>query len=429
MNIQVAVIGVVIVVIIIGAAIVWVVRQRAQGRMGFAAARQQARGPVGGSRGRPVIRIEACPEDWLDRSPTELASPAETKAVGAIVDIATRSGTAVAMGTGGLHRIIRVAFSPSVQAALDAGLARPMPAPGGGTYLEVVGQHSRIIGKGWLISGTYVSPAALAAAAWQVLAVVTAQHYLVLISDSLKNIQSGIEDIKSWLDVDKATQLQAALRYLGHLHDVVADGLYAEPDVLIFAGELERIRRETYAMEGLYRVFMDRELQRLSRMRLDGWITVEGRLRVANDHLNSYQQYANACLTALVVEAAILTTRCSLPLPHGDVAKQLSDLRTETGSWRQHMRDGFGAMIDRLYEVGPRIGDRAPTREAWLKNILAARGRAEEKHDRTQAMLGRIQQAIEEQTWSTERPIEYIVKISDDGRPSQVRRYHPAQSA
>jgi hypothetical protein len=429
MNVQGIVIGAVMVIVVVGAAGIWFFRRRTRGDEGVAALRQQARRLLEGRRGRPTIRVKVLQDPRIDWSRTKPVGPVETRAVG---DFVTRFMMAGGVGLSGLHDTLRIVFPPEVQAMLYERTAWLMRSIQEGVYPVAVGAHGRIVGLGRLISGTSISPAAVAAAAWQVLAMVTAQHYLVLINDSLKRIQSSIDDIKAWLDIEKVTQLQAALRYLGHVHDVVSKGLLAESDVLIFAGELERIWREACAMEGLSRALMDREQKKLFEMRLDGLFAVDDRLVAANEHILSYQHYATACLVALIVEAATLAARCSLPLPRGDVAKRLGQVRDEASAWRQHCEKTLDTMEGRMGKARPRIDPfrvQAKARPELLAGCRDALKQCNDVHNSAQAELSNIQEAIEEQVRSAERPLEYVVKFSEDGQPSQVWRYHPAQPA
>lgn len=68
-----------------------------------------------------------------------------------------------------------------------------------------VDSSGKIVAHGTLVSAAALNPAAAALAVWQVMAMVTAQHYLHDIQQRLARIETGISDIKQWLEAHDTT--------------------------------------------------------------------------------------------------------------------------------------------------------------------------------------------------------------------------------
>ena len=79
-------------------------------------------------------------------------------------------------------------------------------AGGSGFRALVVNGKNQVLGHG-VLSHASLPPNALIV--WQVLAIVTAQHYLEKISSDLKHLHHGVEWIQKWLSNERVASLQA----------------------------------------------------------------------------------------------------------------------------------------------------------------------------------------------------------------------------
>ena len=107
----------------------------------------------------------------------------------------------------------------------------------------------KIIGHASLVSG--VNPVAIAAAAWQVASVVTAQKYLAEISQKLKVIEAGVQRIERWLRDKLMAEIESDYRHLSRIAGAATHGRLSEGDKAAYGVTLESIERNNAAAMGL----------------------------------------------------------------------------------------------------------------------------------------------------------------------------------
>src|SRR5262249_26556605 len=129
----------------------------------------------------------------------------------------------------------------------------------------------KIIGNGTLIATSAVNPAAAGLAAWQILAIVTAQHYLAEINDRLAGLERAVEAIKDWLDNDRRAKLLGNLAWLRGLASNLQDQNVTDEQVSAYVHQLEAIDRECLQIMEAARLQMDSQEKAFRELQLGGF--------------------------------------------------------------------------------------------------------------------------------------------------------------
>lgn len=133
-------------------------------------------------------------------------------------------------------------FSPGVLQRLRDGSASVMRAAEGGLRAHAIDASGAIVGQGRLL------PAApwgsIAGAAWQAMAVITAQKFLADIEARLAGLTKAIGGLQRWLEEDRIGKLRGNLAFLAQLVQGVVSGAATPHDLALGAQQVEEIERE-----------------------------------------------------------------------------------------------------------------------------------------------------------------------------------------
>ncbi len=288
----------------------------------------------------PLIEIERYQPDRIE-SFDELPLALEHKmALGALLQHAPALALSTAATVTNTY-VLR--FAPAVSAQLATGSLTLMHSLEGGVRAVAVNSSGKIVAHGTLVSTAALNPAAAALAAWQVMAMVTAQHYLHDLQQRLARIETGIADIKQWLEAHDIATLASNLRYIQSVGDLFQGRLVSEADMPVLrrkVEQLETIDRECGRVFTAFQMATRQAYDTFRTMRLGDTFTwnVEQNSTAALHTIADYERYARASLMAIVVRAAGAELRSTLPLSQGDRESGLHLLRTlqnDLRDWRQ----------------------------------------------------------------------------------------------
>ncbi|MCB9682170.1 MAG: hypothetical protein H6733_11955 [Alphaproteobacteria bacterium] len=179
---------------------------------------------------------------FLPAPPTAAAALARREAPAALVphlqaltDLATRSGATTAQVG---ETTTRLVFSPDVQAGLQSGAYKLITDAKGTLAIARDAATGKIVQQGRLVTG--LSWATATVAAWQVAAMVTAQHHLVALEARLAALESGLTAVRDWLeDKERSRVLAAGETAMEWLH-TLQGGRATPQDVTLAAQRLDR---------------------------------------------------------------------------------------------------------------------------------------------------------------------------------------------
>lgn len=141
-------------------------------------------------------------------------------------------------GSGNLYRIT---FSPEVAKGLTDNTYSLMRS--GGTFrATAVDRSGKIIGQGKISPDRAASSIAAASAAWQILAIVTAQKFLSDINERLASIEESVKRMEGWLDTQEQGRFLGSMKYLA---DISRGTSFSAEESLIMRNQVERIYHES----------------------------------------------------------------------------------------------------------------------------------------------------------------------------------------
>ena len=368
----------------------------------------------------PAVFLTQAEPQGLIVSDAMILPPERTRAVN---DLVIRMGAAGLSGWGGVNQTWRLVFSPETQAALDEGAAALMNSAKGGVYGDAVGAGHKVIEKGRLISEMTVNPAAVFAAAWQVLALITAQHYLAAIDERLANIEAGIEEIKDWLETEKLARLQANMAFMRGIQRSLLTGTFSERSLPALDGQLMDIWRESDAIRREFLHQMDAAGRRYLDARLVNMWTVDDERALTL--ISEYERHSVSYQTALMVMMGVLYLRSALPRCTGDVDQDLAWLQDQCTHAAQDHKKFLDVVQERSSSLRPALEWVHPSSRERQSVEVGAEGAKDRYSARAEELEGAMTQIRVSRTAIREasgKPLELAIEVDGSGKVRKA--YH-----
>ena len=157
------------------------------------------------------------------------------------------------LALGGTYRLV---FSPEIMQGLRSGAHT---LEGGLGWVRTYARNSstrKFVGHGLGVR-TLLTPAAAALMAWQVLAAVTAQTYLVRIDKKLRRLENLVEGLKLWLETEEHGDLIGDWYYLNDLRQVLLSQDFTEREAQAFLVHIEGVERDCEKIQARVLLRMD----------------------------------------------------------------------------------------------------------------------------------------------------------------------------
>ncbi len=313
-------------------------------------------------------------------------------------------------------------FEPEIARALAEGRLEMMKSRLGGIRASAIDAKNTIRGNASLVR--QVSPAMLAVAAWQVLAVVTAQKFLSEINTRLASIEKSVGDIKVFLDTERWGKLNGSLRYLR----VVAQHLdaqdFTDADTASLAHQLESIDRESAQIMEALHLQMERPASELQRQKLAG-MGLEINSAAARSLVDDFAGQARCFLVAAHVRCVAAQMRCALPMSRSLAVARVADVREQLA--RHQLRiDAFHALVEKrapelkgvftFYETDDAHRKQLRERVGWTTATLGS--------DLADLFRGasQVEQVVAQQAADADKPLALVVTLDDEGKIKQVQK-------
>lgn len=319
-----------------------------------------------------------------------------------------------------------VRFAPEIASKLATGSASFMPSLEGGTRAIAVGVDGRILGHGTLVPSG-LNAVAAATIVWQLLAVVTAQYYLVGINRRLGAIEERLDALHQRLDDQDEAMLVNNFKRLKSIHAGLAHGALTDLDVQSFVGEVDTIDRECGRIMEMYLIAMSRDFNRLQTASLKGTFDPENEVRAARRQVDEYTRSAQMCTMAAAARVAAAEVRCALPVDIGIAQRRLSDIQDELDRWQKD-RQAFTKMVkSRAQDVSTTIRlkwwehDR-DHRSKLLRAENQAKSQLTDGYTALKRGLDDVKQRANEYQALQTQSLNLLVDINSRGEVSNVRR-------
>ncbi|CAH0273160.1 hypothetical protein SRABI118_03548 [Massilia sp. Bi118] len=179
--------------------------------------------------------------------------------------LSSKLGMIVAPGVGVLSSLytgvtaFKVVFKPEVAEGLANGSLTLMQGDKG-SYLTAVQRLpdgtrpvGQIAGNGQVVADTAARAAALAAAAFQVASIITAQKFLADIDKKLGSIAATVDEIQRWNEAAVFNALRANYRYLSEIADSLHEGKLGTAEQSAYINQIDFIERESVTTAGICR--------------------------------------------------------------------------------------------------------------------------------------------------------------------------------
>ena len=250
-------------------------------------------------------------------------------------------------GSGAAGSTYMMKFPPKVARGIRNGSLEIMKSAQGGLRGIVVDAQGRIVSQATLVSASGVSMTAIAAGAFQVLAVVTAQYYLPQINRRLSQIERGINDIQAHLTTQDKATLIGGLKQLRSVKLLLEEGDLHESDVVTSYVNLDAIDRDSGRITEVYRDRMERHRSELDDLKLSGAFDPDFDVAVAKS--TEYENAAFICLQAMYVRSLTAQFRYAMPGSDVRISRARHDLR-ELGLELESWQEGLAAFFERFKE-------------------------------------------------------------------------------
>lgn len=323
---------------------------------------------------------------------------------------------------GGVSQAVRQTYTLTFKQTTP----RLMQAAGGGFHATAVDRAGKIVGNGVLNPVTAARVLASAAAAWQIMAVVTAQVHLTEINARLVEIERGVSEIKAWLETDKIATLVNAQRYVAEIRDAFAMRGLTEHDVAGFEHQLERLWLDCGQVSTALRLMLEDQTKRFEQLQLGSLWGLSSQVKVAKSTMNQYERLSRAFLLAMQTRAVLVQGRAALPLSREVAVQRLGMLRDELNQFdvtrqqffeeaRQQVRTQLRATLhvgtsDNTYQSKV-LGATQVTSAKVLKQTAAVA-----------ASINTIEAGLDTQQQIAEHPVTFLITLDDQGNLAEVCR-------
>lgn len=235
-----------------------------------------------------------------------------------------------------------VQFAPHIATQLASGSATMMQSLEGGLRAIAVNAQGQIIGHGSLISAA-LSPAMVATAIWQGLAVITAQHYLHDINLRLEQIEKRLENIETWLEDEERATLLYGLERLRSLRTSIEAGTLTEIDIHAFVQNIETIDHECGKIMKHCDLRLQNIQKQIAHMNMVGWFDPALEIK---QFQRAFQIYAKICqhwAMAALIRATAAEVRCAMPTSRAVAIQRIEEIQRDIAQWDQSVKE-----IDKL---------------------------------------------------------------------------------
>ncbi len=360
----------------------------------------------------------------LEIRPTALTEnavplPSSTAMKTALQPILQRAPELFGQGSRMAQQGYKIVFSPEVTRALRSGTMELMPS--GGKLLPIARdatKGSKIVEVGRFAKGGGIKLAGVAAASWQVLSIVTAQHFLNEINARLAGIEDGIKDIRNWLQDDKRTQLTAAVGHLRDAHAAIKRGDLHPEEIRALYGQLETLELNARGIGELAKRTAERRITELHNIQINDYTDRPGSAKRALDWLHESKNVIDLMLLAQAMRVLCCQVKALLPGDRQRLADRLADTKLQVNAAASLFDSTREAYLQKLTELRKRND-----------NPLAAWGIFDKDHRRdlenefaiTREAVTQAAIRFEQQTRSALEMTQRLDALADEGMALEVR--------
>lgn len=303
-------------------------------------------------------------------------------------------------------------FSRNTLEALDGGRYTLMPS-----RAIAVDEFGKIREHARLVPTTAMDVAQMATGAWQVLATVTLQRYIMEIEQRLSRLEAGVEEIRSWLEGNEFASLSGSIRYIREARKWLSATELSSVEVTAFIGELE-------ALLGTLRA------RKFSGFTRASWV------EALSDQIMKYELWSRAYLTAIALKGICAQLRGTLLLGREVALVRIESIRSDLAEQRRLQLDFLRLVRVQIRALSGTWG-RAATKAAYQSTLRSVLKRGSSS---LRVQVRELRSAVDSTTTILEGPLPagehlaLVIEVGDRGQVRKVARLlesapHPPRSA
>ena len=208
-----------------------------------------------------------------------------------------------------------LSFTPEIASKITAGAATLMESSArDGVRAIAVNAQGQIIGHGTLVAAQGVQIATAVAGVWQVLAIVTAQHYLPDIQQRLTRIESHIQELRQWIETDEKAKLITSLKLLQQFMDIDRTRSLPQDKTAFWCQHIEHLYLGVAQIGEANQLRLQAQVDHVAHINTADWFNIDQHHKQLSDALTRIDSTIATLLSALVIQ--IMSVNCLTSLNH-----------------------------------------------------------------------------------------------------------------
>jgi len=321
----------------------------------------------------------------------------------------------------------KLTFNPEIAKGLANGSLQLSSSMEGGLRAIAVDGQKAFLGHGSLYPLTGLKLTAGAVAAWQVLATITAQKFLVDIDRQLAKLNKGIEELKDFLAYQQYAALVGNMKYLDSIWHTLHQQQLEMTEVGVFLNQLEEIDRESLQIMVALQLQMEKTQKEFVNQPLGAYFSAQEYLSTSEKLIERYEQQARNYLVAASVKGLAAQTRCALPASPALAIERLEALQTDLSTWDEKQQEFYWLIGQRSPELKDWFDSGYKKRRQLNRRMMTSRESLRQRGKEVQALVQKTTHAAQAQLAERMQPVSLIVELNENGQIAkswQVREAH-----
>jgi hypothetical protein len=314
-------------------------------------------------------------------------------------------------------------FAPDVANGLSNGSLKMM---GEGTRaIAVSSTTNKTAGMAILEKASGVNIATVTLGIWQLMAVITAQKYLLDINKRLAYIENSLNDIKDWLTNDLLGKIIGNFNYLKQINCMLKKNDLNDSEIDKYENQLEHIERECgQIMESLL-LTLRKKRESYSSLKFQG-MGIKSHYKEIINYLNENERNMSAFLSTLYVRTVAIQLKCSFPgnkeivkLRIDELVSQYSEQKCEQDKFQEKVNNSIQSLKG-SFLCKEKTNQQYQTR---LKDCLSNSClRIEDLFKHTGELISFTSLSINQQIIEFNQPIQLEVTLDKNREIGRVRK-------
>ncbi|MFI5301675.1 MAG: hypothetical protein ACHREM_26605, partial [Polyangiales bacterium] len=276
----------------------------------------------------PIAIVRRASHGTVVRSHPVVLTPTVRSALTPLVAQAPRALAAAAEGYMGATRLV-LTFSPSATRGLISGSLELTSTAAGDGFRAIArdAASKKFVEHGVL--SNQINPAAIAIAAWQIAAMVTAQKFLVEINTRLAGIELGVAAILSFLEGQERATLTASTTKLVEVANMLRHEALTPDEMQRLLAQVEALEFEALKISAHREDRLAKALHGLGPADWSALVSTEQRVSEARKEIASAAGEGAALLKSVEVRLLCVALQCAIGARASLTTERLSKIRQD----------------------------------------------------------------------------------------------------